>query len=110
MWNGSNKPNRPVSDPLYKPLKLRKGTRSTQAQSILLNMPAEIRLIIWDCVVARDPVLLYQRDGRVAYDYLTDEGPQKVQIITPGPIRTKRRRHEVTKVCLLAMLQTCQMM
>jgi len=110
MWNGFNKSNRPVSDPLYKPLKLRKGTRSTQAQSILLHMPAEIRLIIWDYVVARDPVLLYQRNGLVAYDYLTDEGPQNVQNITPGTIGTKRRGHIGTKVSLLAILQTCQMM
>ncbi|KAF2010512.1 hypothetical protein BU24DRAFT_427625 [Aaosphaeria arxii CBS 175.79] len=45
--------------PLYKPLKLRSHRRCSRSQSRLLMLPAEIRFIIWDYVMASGPIVLY---------------------------------------------------
>ncbi|KAH7082389.1 hypothetical protein FB567DRAFT_105337 [Paraphoma chrysanthemicola] len=104
-----------VSEPLRRPPTFRVGTKCSQTQSALLGMPAEIRNLIWEYVVASDPVILYQKTGRITYDYLIGEGPEVVHNISPQTLTHIERTHSISenhttkKIRLLAVLQTCQM-
>ncbi len=90
--------------------------QSTQSQSRLLSLPAEIRVMIWTAVITEDPIILFRRNGRISYDRLTAEHMYSNEIIhiTPDTIEQLNKntggpvRHEKAKI--LAVLQTCQMM
>jgi hypothetical protein len=106
----------PVSEPLRRSPTFRVCTKCSQTQSDLLGMPAEIRNLIWEYVVASDPVVLYQKTGRITYDYLMGEGPEVVHNISPQTLTHIERTHSISrnhttkKIRVLAVLQTCQMM
>lgn len=102
--------------PPYKPLELRSRRRCSQSQSRLLMLPAEIRFVIWDYVMASSPIALYRARDKITYDLLLEESLQSVTEITPHTIqktvegRTDLKATKVHKPSLLPVLQTCQMM
>jgi hypothetical protein len=106
----------PAPEPLTRLPTFRVGTKCAQTQSDLLSMPAEIRILIWEYVVASDPIILYQKTGQITYDYLMGEGPEVVHNISPQTLTHIERTHSISQkhttknIRLLAVLQTCQMM
>jgi hypothetical protein len=116
LWDRYKNPSRPISHPRYKPLELPTRKRSAQTQSVLLSLPAELRLMIWEYVVARDPIVLYRRNGRIGYAFLEGKGMREVGNITPRVLEQVKedrgfiKGRKAKKVHLLAVPQTCQMM
>jgi hypothetical protein len=100
--------------PPYKPLVLRNGTRSSQTQSKLLALPAEIRLMIWERVVGGKLIVLHGKGGKLMHRSLEREGAASVTNATAQIVRQMRLDSTATpttsKVRFLALLQTCQMM
>ena len=108
-------PEKVIPEPPYIPLLLRDDSASAQSQSKFLSLPAELRSIIWKHLLGEKHIALYYRDGRIAYEFLEDEGPDEVTNITPAVIQAvhtnytanlhgKRKRTNV-----LAVLQSCQL-
>jgi len=108
-------PEKVTPEPPYIPLSLRNDLASAQSQSKLLNLPAELRSIIWIHLLGEKHIALYYKNGRMAYEFLEDEGPDEVSNITPAVIEAVRANYaanlhgkrEGTNV--LAVLQSCQL-
>lgn len=105
----------PVPPP-QKPFEPRDGTHVAQTRSKLLNLPPEIRNIIWESVMCRYPIVLYRVGERLAYVWLEADYVEHVGVITPQVVENiKKERQTETEIKgarlnLLAVLQTCQMM
>ena len=108
-------PEKVTPEPPYIPLSLRNDLASSQSQSKLLNLPAELRSLIWKHLLGEKHIALYYRNGRIAYEFLEDEGLLEIENITPAVIQAihtdyaanlhgKRERTNV-----LAVLQSCQL-
>lgn len=110
------KPSIPIADPDFRPLRLTCGRRSAQTQSRLLNLPAEIRLIIWNCMLAQHPILLYHKDRKATCDLLVVGEPLRLERFTQGiasrgySVHKGPRPWKSDKMRLLALLQTCRTM
>jgi hypothetical protein len=100
--------------PPYKPLVLRNGTRSSQTQSKLLALPAEIRLMIWEHVVGGKLIVLHRKSGKLMHRSLEKEGAASVTNATGQIVKQMRLDSAATpttsKERFLALLQTCQIM
>jgi len=108
-------PEKVTPEPLYIPLLLRDDTASAQSQSKLLNLPAELRSIIWKHLLAEKHIALYYRNGRIAYEFLEDEGPDEVSNITPAVLQAVRTNYAANlhgnreRTNVLAVLQSGQL-
>lgn len=102
--------------PPKKPFEPRNGTQVAQTQSTLLCLPPEIRSIIWTFTVTRHPIILHREEDRLAYKWLEEAGPKDVSVISPQVLEEVKGVHgtehdtRATRLRLLAVLQTCQMM
>lgn len=100
------------------PLHLRNDSQASQTGSKLLNLPREIRDIIWTFVVAEDPITLSYEKRRIAHGNLGGESPEEVKAITEVVLdeikaATAHKVHgepHPSSVGLLTVLQTCQQM
>ena len=108
-------PEKMTPEPPYIPLSLRSDLASAQSQSTLLNLPAELRSIIWKHLLGEKHIALYYRDGRIAYEFLEDEGPDEVSNITPAVIQAVHTNYATNlhgkreRTNVLAVLQSCQL-
>ncbi|KAF1832754.1 hypothetical protein BDW02DRAFT_581008 [Decorospora gaudefroyi] len=100
-----------AKQPPPKPLMLRNGTRSSQQQSRLLALPAELRLMIWERVVGGKLIVLHRKDGKMMHYSMDLESATNATAQI-----TRQTRHDATatpttrpKAKLLALLQACQM-
>jgi len=102
-------------EPPYIPLSLRSDLASAQSQSTLLNLPAELRSIIWKHLLGEKHIALYYRNGRIAYEFLEDEGPDEVLNITPAVVQAVHTNYAANlhgkreRTNVLAVLQSCQL-
>ena len=102
-------------EPPYIPLSPRDDSADTQSQSKLLNLPAELRSIIWKHLLGEKHIALYYRNGRIAYEFLEDVGPGEVSNITPAVIQAVHTNYAANlhgkreRTNILAVLQSCQL-
>jgi len=90
----------------YKPLKLRSRKRCTQKRSALLNLPAEIRIMIWEHLMARKFIVLYRKWGDVTSIFVDKDDATSVDSATSSIMRSISMPG--SKSGVFPLLQTCQ--
>jgi len=90
----------------YKPLKLRARKRCAQKRSALLSLPAEIRIMIWEYLMAGKFIVLYRKWGDVTSIFVDKDDATSVDSATSSIMRSIAMPR--SKSGVFSLLQTCQ--
>ncbi|OAG15824.1 hypothetical protein CC77DRAFT_439572 [Alternaria alternata] len=97
----------------YKP---RETCNTTRTKSNLLCLPAEIRMMIWECLVAEKLIIFYRKGGQITSSFLDRHGTLSINKATSHIVYDVANRSRTklpptrskSKADLMALLQTCQ--
>jgi hypothetical protein len=63
----------------YKP---RETCNTTRTKSNLFSLPAEIRMMIWECLVAEKLIIFYRKGGQITSSFLDRHGTLSINKAT----------------------------